>query len=508
MSDLEPITREEAILAGEQLTPITRKEKIISGEDLEPITREEWFLKKYYGGGGGDVTIEPLTATDNGTYSEQGKAYSPVTVAVPLGTKSITANGTYDATDDSLKGYSSVSVDVNQGVYGFHINGNESDPSARVTYLADAIGATPAHMDYENNVFDYGSWRDAWFIKGIKPCILGQDGVVQKYLDPNDYEKDIDGNSVTIDSTLSGANVMIEFPKIWYKVIPDADDKYSGSVFISKTKLDDGYKDYAFIDYQGNHKDHFYMAAYNSAQINNVLRSVSGAQVIDSLTGQQEVDRASANGNGWFTEDSGEVLLINFLLILIGKSTNTQAVFGKGISVSGSQTINREFRTGVHNKRGLFHGTNSGEANVYTNAVKVFGIENWWGFQWRRYAGDMLVEGQRKIKLCYGQEDGSTVDAFNSTGSGYVNVGDTPSGTGGGYINKMVFGHDGMFSSISSGTETTYYCDGQWYSNSSARYAFRGGASDGGGRVGAFYVHLSADFGLAYWHIGACVSFK
>lgn len=429
---------------------------------------------------------------------------------MPLGTKSITANGTYDATDDSLKGYSSVSVDVdvNQVVYGFHINGNESDPSARVTYLADAIGATPAHMDYENNVFDYGSWRDAWFIKGIKPCILGQDGVVQKYLDPNDYEKDIDGNSVTIDSTLSGANVMIEFPKIWYKVIPDADDKYSGSVFIAKTKLDDGYKDYAYIDYQGNHKDHFYMAAYNSAQINNVLRSVSGAQVIDSLTGQQEVDRASANGNGWYTEDNGEVLLIDFLLILIGKSTNTQAVFGKGLSVNGSQTINREFRTGVHNKRGLFHGTNNGAANVYTNAVKVFGIENWWGFQLRRYAGDMLVEGQRKIKLCYCQEDGSTVDAFNSTGSGYVNVGDTPSGTNGGYINKMVFGHDGMFSSISSGTETTDYCDGQWYSNSAARYACHGGRSDSGELVGAFFVALDIVFGTAYWTRGACVSFK
>lgn len=515
MSDLEPITREEAAWINEgELTPITRKEQYIKHlyDDTQvvpekPLTREEWFINKA-GEELHDVTIEQLNVSENGTYSETGKAYSPVTVAVPIGTKSITANGTYDATDDSLKGYSSVSVDVNQGVFGFHINGNESDPSARVTYLADAIGATPAHMDFENGVFDYGSWRDAWFIKGIKPCILGQNGVVQKYLDPNDYEKDVDGNTVAIDSTLVGANVMVEFPKIWYKVIPDADDKYSGSVFISKTKLDADYKDYAYIDYQGNHKDHFYMPAYNSSQIDNVLRSVSGAKVIHSLSGQQEIDRASANGNGWYTEDAGEIQLINFLLVLIGKSTNTQAVFGQGLHTDGTQEINEEFRTGVHNKKGLFYGTNSGVASTYTNAVKVFGIENWWGFQWRRYAGDVLVNGQRKIKLCYGQEDGSTVDAFNSTGSGYVNVGDAPSGTNGGFINKMTFEHDGMFSSESNGTSTTYYCDGQWYSNSSTRYAFRGGASNAGEPVGAFCVALNSGFDRAAWYRGACVSFK
>jgi hypothetical protein len=36
------------------------------------------------GGGGGGVTVEPLTVTENGTYQETGKAYSSVTVAVPL----------------------------------------------------------------------------------------------------------------------------------------------------------------------------------------------------------------------------------------------------------------------------------------------------------------------------------------------------------------------------------------------------------------------------------------
>ena len=35
------------------LEPITRKEKIIAGEDLQPITRLEKFLKQFGGGGGG-----------------------------------------------------------------------------------------------------------------------------------------------------------------------------------------------------------------------------------------------------------------------------------------------------------------------------------------------------------------------------------------------------------------------------------------------------------------------
>lgn len=37
------------------LEPITRKEKIIAGQDLEPITRLEMFLKNFGGGGGGSV---------------------------------------------------------------------------------------------------------------------------------------------------------------------------------------------------------------------------------------------------------------------------------------------------------------------------------------------------------------------------------------------------------------------------------------------------------------------
>lgn len=38
-----------------ELKPITRQEKIIAGENLTPITRMEKFLKQFGGGGGGNV---------------------------------------------------------------------------------------------------------------------------------------------------------------------------------------------------------------------------------------------------------------------------------------------------------------------------------------------------------------------------------------------------------------------------------------------------------------------
>ena len=114
---MNPITREEALLDGQDLTPITRKEQFIkriydkTQEIPEPITREEYFLKKA-GEGTSPVAVEQLNVTENGTYSEAGKAYSPVNVSIPLGTKTITANGVYNASDDDLAGYSQVTVNV------------------------------------------------------------------------------------------------------------------------------------------------------------------------------------------------------------------------------------------------------------------------------------------------------------------------------------------------------------------------------------------------------------
>ena len=59
-------------------------------------------------------------------------------------------------------------------IYGWHVNPNESDSAAAVSYLEDAIGATPAAMG--STTFDYGSWTNAFFMP--KPCMLKSDGTV------------------------------------------------------------------------------------------------------------------------------------------------------------------------------------------------------------------------------------------------------------------------------------------------------------------------------------------
>ena len=394
--------------------------------------------------------------------------------------------------------------------YGMRIQGDglESDPDSLITYLKDSVGMTPAHMDYTNDVFDYGSWKDAFFMP--KPCILKQSGKVQCYLDPDNYEKDIDGNTVAIDENLTGANVMIEFPKIWLKIIPEADPR-NAEVYISNKKLDEDFKDYAYIASDKTHKEHFYMPAFNGSLIDSVLRSLSGQALMKSKTAQNEIDYATANGTGWYTEDAGEVMLINFLLLLMAKTADTKKAYGQGLHTGGSEAINNNFRTGVHKAKGLFYGTNSGAIadGSYGNAVKVFGIENWWGLQWRKYAGDIL-DGTNgiKSKLCWGQEDGSTTDNFNLDGSGYVATGAIPSGTSGQYIKEMLFTKNGMYSTVNQSNSAYYFTSGQWFNTGQVDYALRGGSSYAGALVCAMFVDRYYLASFARWNLGAAPAYK
>lgn len=397
-------------------------------------------------------------------------------------------------------------------LYAFHIDGSESNPASKVTYLEDAKGMTPAGMDYTNGVFSYGSWADAFFMP--RPCMVLQEGVVDYYLDPDDYSLKEDGTASDIADTSYAGNAMMEWgqngKKIWYKVVPDPGDVTSGTVYICDEQLDPSYHAWNFINNQGREVDHFYTPIYNGSSVNDgtndVMRSMSGLAITQSLTGTVEKTRCLANNKGsdvlWFTEVVADRILINFLLILMGKSTDTQTVFGNGL-ITGSQTALNNYRTGALDDKGLFFGYSD-----QTHGVKVFGMENWWGAQWRRHAGYILKDGDQRIKLTYGQQDGSTVDGYNDDGTGYLSMGITPTGTSGGYIDVMNFNDYGMFGKNSSGSSSTHYCDGQWFNNSGNRYALFGGASNSGVLCGAFYCNLPYTVSTASWASGVALSYR
>ena len=419
----------------------------------------------------------------------------------------ITAKG---GTVNSGDGYEEYPADiltipsVKNKVYGFHVNPNESDSAAAVTYLEDAVGMTPAAMS--TSTFDYGSWENAFFMP--KPCMLKSDGTVDYYLDPNDYTKKVDGTTSNIADPNYDGNAMMEWGKIWFKFAGGETDG-EGYFYVSNVQIDDSYHCWCNYDSKDNITDHFYTAIYNGTGTTK-LRSISGVALTSAngngnTTTTQEETRAKANNTTndveWYIDVWCDRLLINALLVLMGKSLNTQAVFGRGLD-TGGQTAKEAYVTGTLNDKGLFWGDTANG----TSAVKVFGMENWWACCWHRTAGCISVNRALKIKLTYGTADGSTTVGYNQTGNGYISNGTIPSLNN--YVRAMTYNQYGyMTSNVTDGSSSTYYAD-YFYQNTDTRYLLIGGGAGAGVIAGAFYFSLSNASGSAYWYIAAALSCK
>ena len=395
-------------------------------------------------------------------------------------------------------------------VYGFHWNGDEGDPYEAITYVADAVGMTPAHMDYANGQFVYGSWKDAFFMP--RPCMLKYDGTVDYYLDPNDYTKKYQGGDSDVASDSYGGNAMMEWgqngKKIWYKIVPDH-DATSATVYIADHQADQDFHCWSFINGVGGMVDHFYTPIYNGwSDGSSRMRSISGKAPTASLDATTERTRCRNNHSSsiWDTEVFADVVLINLLLVLVSKSLDSQTAFGQGCTSPGQAGV---LNTGTGNALGMFFG--------YTDTdkvVKVFGMENWWGNLWRRFGGCVNVLGTMKYKLTRGRQDGSSsadyvISATASDYNGYLQGGALPAASGT-YVKKMLFNRD-IYTpyEMSDGADSAHYtCDGLWTNNSQVNYACRGGCADVGAPCGAWCLLLNASASGSHWAIAAAPSCK
>lgn len=375
-------------------------------------------------------------------------------------------------------------------LYGFKVDKNNSDPATRVTYLEMAQNMTPAGMNYSSGVFDYGSWNpeEVWFLADNKPYMVNRDGTVEYELDENDYTLKADGTASDVSMTDHRMNAMAKIPLVWLYQYEDANYEYC---YICNVKLNENYHAYAHERADGSVMDYIWISCFDGSLISNKVRSLKGQTTMNSQTGTNELTYAKANGELWNTRTWAQRNLINMLLMLMGRSDDTQTKFGNGHYTGGSSASNL-LKTGTLSNRGRFYGTNGTGVGM-----KVFHIENWWGNAWDRIAGCMYVGGKIKTKM---------TPPYNTTGDGYNDTGVAMSGTSGGYISETKMTDQGRLPVKMSGSQTTYTCDGGWYNAGQVDYALVGGACSNGFYVGASALVLHILVSHTYWDIGASLS--
>ena len=488
----------------------------------EPEPMEEFSAKSVYISSSDTVKVEITAKLPDGvagavirksttgypTSETDGDALTTITTDTVYTDTNVTVGTTYyysafpytstGAYNRSEANRTSVTPKKRDYLFGYDLVKSTSSPSGRVSYPDDVdnAGFTPAKMNFGGS-FSYGDWNFAPGEKFMpRPCMLTYAGVVDHYLNPNDYTQKAEGGASKVADTSFGGNAMMEWPKIYTKRWEE------GGVYhfrCSDTPQDESWECWSNYDRLNNQIDHFYTPIYFGSNVSSKLRSISGQANMVSQNATTEINYAKANGNDWYTEVLADRLLIQDLLVMMGKSTDGQTVYGKGRCDTNSAV-----NTGTMNSRGMFWGSNNG-----TDGVKVFGMEHFWGNLWRRTAGWMNVNGTQKVKLTRGTKDGSTASDYNTDGNGYKTVsGATPSGTSGGYISSMKTEGFGRIPVTASGSSSTFEADGLWYNNSDTMYAIVGGDWDSGLRCGPFYATLSTTPSLSDSYRGAALSCK
>ncbi len=409
------------------------------------------------GGGGSGVTPHITVFAPTGSTVTASKGPAVLTAEESNGVWQFNVPSLGDwvisCTKDGHTGNKTVSVDevkeykvrTSYGYrYGYRIKKGEGSPSARVEYLFDAVGMTPAHMDFTRGIFDFGDWGDKWFVTENKPCMLKSDGTVDYYLNPNNYAQKEDGTASDVANTAYDGNAMSLLPQVWVHRYEDSDWQYE---IISDVQYDSNYKAYAHTRADGTIADWFAWSMFGGSKDGSgKMRSLSGLALSQSLTAQQEIDACKLNGTKWYTHTWSQRELIRTLLVLMGKSTDTQSVFGNG-NCQGSNSASALLATGTLKDKGQFFGYNSANQQV-----KVFHIEGFWGDQWDRTAG--VIGG--KVKMTPEGQGYRVTDT-----NGYHDTGISVPGNGS-YISEMSCDEYGMIPKVCSGSATTYFPDGCW----------------------------------------------
>ncbi|MEX0385873.1 hypothetical protein [Spiribacter onubensis] len=364
--------------------------------------------------------------------------------------------------------------------------------------------------------------------KGMKRCLLDENGQVNYYLDPDDSTKKEDGSS----SDLSGAHgmVMVEIPKFYFRFDYNGRERswkvsdlplagyelhpafykngrvvdyryvgaydacvfsYSSKAFISGTNLDDNTSN---IDFDSDH-----------------LASVSGIYPMVGLTRNQFRTLASNLGVGWRLQDFWVTSAIQMLYLSEYGDFNSQANLGSG-NVNGSYVSSSDVQS---DSPSTVAGASNGWGNQSTDGsqpssgakpgvayMSYRGVENFYGNCWDFVDGLNVSVGDIGTWYVCNNDN----DFADNTSSGYNLI--ATSMPSDGYVTDITNTAGSFIPRSTGGSSSTYLADYFYDDNGNTnRVALFGGSAYSGGWAGAFYWYVTGSSSYCTRGIGSRLSF-
>lgn len=406
---------------------------------------------------------------------------------------------TYIADKETLdKVYNILAADE---VYGFIEHMNVLSPTERIEYIGANAGYTPLTVNKTTGEANYGSWANFPVLVGNKPWMVRSDGTPDYRLDETDYTKREDGTASDVANTAYDGGAFAWIPKIYKQEYMLGNDRV---VKFSMSKRD-GFEAVGFIDTDDKELEGVWIPMFYGSIVEEKMKSISGVQPCYNNATAAEKTAIDAFGARAKFFGGPIVQTLTDLLIMFGKSTNSQAVYGNG-NMSGYNTSLAP-TNGVKQNAvvggGQFYGTSDGKSlNKILHSI-VLGT---WQ-QWMRDPYTLLVNGRYKVSKNY---------AYDLTGATYHDTGislpkilkeDGSQNTGIFYPHKYqtVPGFGAVPVHPYKGSTSTGGCDGLWQNCDITAVALRFGVCYAGTADGLRCLYVSAAATVANWDLGAAI---
>lgn len=406
---------------------------------------------------------------------------------------------TYIADKETLdKVYNILAADE---VYGFVEHMNVLSPTERIEYIGANANYTPLTVNKSTGEANYGSWADFPVLVGNKPWMVRSDGTPDYRLDENDYTKKEDGTASDVANTSYDGGAFAWIPKIYKQEYMLGNDRV---VKFSMSKKD-GFEPVGFIDPDNNELEGVWIPMFYGSIVSDKMKSISGVQPCYNKTTAAEKTAIDAFGSRAKFFGGAIVQTITDLLIMFGKSTNSQAVYGNG-NCSGydtSLTPTMGVKQNAVIGGGQFYGTSDSKSlNKILHSIVLGSYQ-----QWMRDPYTLLVNGRFKVSKNYAYD--VTGATYHDTGISLPKVlkdnGDQNTGIFYPHKYQTVPGFGVVPVHPCKGSTTTGGCDGLWQNVEIVAVARRFGNCDSGTHAGVRSLGVNACAGDARWGIGAAI---